>query len=858
MTKSLLDRLKDTQTRALLVLGIAILIFVSILTYFIIKKPDPVATEESRATKLPEITAIPGGITSERYQELLEEENRKRAETAKKAGTSAVATIIGARKREGTDTFGIEGLLKTGECKCNQTDNLSIPDLDPARAGQLLADLQANPDNALQLLKQNPGLGKALCKKNPTLALQLMAKDSEIAKIILTECPELASTFAEKNPELYKQLMATNPELAKKIADYNANNIPDLDPIRAAQLLGELQANPENALQLLKQNPGLGKALCKQNPALALQLMTKDKEIAKTILTECPALAQKFAEKSPELYRQLMAANPDLAKRIADYNANSIPDLDPIRAAQLLADLQANPDNALQLLKQNPGLGKALCKQNPTSALQLMEKDTEIAKVILAECPELAQKFAENNPELFKKLVLANPDLAKRLAQSNPALFKKLMAEDPQFAKQFANSNPDAVKTMMQNDRAFANTMAIQNPDMVKEFMQSDPIFAATLLKNNPDAVMNLMQNDADFANALAKSNPAAVKDLLLKNPDFAQAMAKSNPALLADLAQADPLFAKNLEQKNPGISATLPKGNRSSLEGTDKERARAAAMTRAKQLEALNAQQRPLKLNEQQQRQVQTLISGMEGQSKAIFQAWNEFSPQQYMQGQWAPKEESKKDTTINSTGQQSASSTIGGSSKSTNMLFKAGTILFAVLDTAINSDEPGPVMATIVDGKYRGAKLLGSMSATSQPGGQAPKKVTLTFNLMNTTDFPNSIGIQAVAIDPDTARTALASDVDNHYLLRYGTMFASAFMSGYAKVITSQGTVQTTSANGLSSTTTTPQLTGRKELFAALGEVGKKWSDTVASLINIPPTVTVDAGVGVGILFLTDVSGG
>jgi intracellular multiplication protein IcmE len=40
---------------------------------------------------------------------------------------------------------------------------------------------------------------------------------------------------------------------------------------------------------------------------------------------------------------------------------------------------------------------------------------------------------------------------------------------------------------------------------------------------------------------------------------------------------------------------------------------------------------------------------------------------------------------------------------------LIKAGTIIFGVLDTAVNSDYPDtPVLVTIVDGPYKGAKLL------------------------------------------------------------------------------------------------------------------------------------------------------
>ena len=48
----------------------------------------------------------------------------------------------------------------------------------------------------------------------------------------------------------------------------------------------------------------------------------------------------------------------------------------------------------------------------------------------------------------------------------------------------------------------------------------------------------------------------------------------------------------------------------------------------------------------------------------------------------------------------------------------------MFAVLDTSINTDEKSPIMATIVDGPLKGAKLIGGFSRVNQ-------RVLLTFKL-------------------------------------------------------------------------------------------------------------------------------
>lgn len=184
---------------------------------------------------------------------------------------------------------------------------------------------------------------------------------------------------------------------------------------------------------------------------------------------------------------------------------------------------------------------------------------------------------------------------------------------------------------------------------------------------------------------------------------------------------------------------------------------------------------------------------------------------------------------------------------------IVKAGDIEFAVLDTAVDSDYPtSPVMATIVQGNLKGGKLIGSLS---KGGTTNNDRVILSFNLLNMPDWPKPVAITAVAIDPDTARSALATSVDYHYLTRYGAMFASAFLAGYGQTFTQAG--QTVVPTG-----TTPYVipaaalspTGR--IFAGLGQVGTQTSTAAQQYFNTPPTVKVKSGVGLGVLFMQNVS--
>ena len=153
-----------------------------------------------------------------------------------------------------------------------------------------------------------------------------------------------------------------------------------------------------------------------------------------------------------------------------------------------------------------------------------------------------------------------------------------------------------------------------------------------------------------------------------------------------------------------------------------------------------------------------------------------------------------------------------------------------------------------------FKDAKLIGTMQV---PGDKA-EKITLKFDTLNIPAEPMSSKINAVAIDQDTARTALATDVDHHYLLRWGTLFGSAFLEGYSKAVGKSGTTsQSVQVPGQSTTTTTntPKLSGRQQFFEGLGEVGSKWGEQLKQTSSRSPTIKIASGTGIGILILSDV---
>ncbi len=260
-------------------------------------------------------------------------------------------------------------------------------------------------------------------------------------------------------------------------------------------------------------------------------------------------------------------------------------------------------------------------------------------------------------------------------------------------------------------------------------------------------------------------------------------------------------------------------------------------------------AQTQALQVSEQErQAQLQAIEQSMSSQAQQLIASWQ--PPVMEHKGGAGENEFIKGKGKESATGVTTTTTTSGPGGP---VLIKGGTIIFAVLDTAVNSDYPdSPVLATVVMGPLKGAKLLGKLMTVKGVSGQLDR-ISLNFTTMNFDPWPRSRSVTAYAIDPDTARTVLASSVNYHYLLRFGAIMATSFLQGYASGITNAGT----STTGIFGTSTThPQLSPANKLMVGLGQVGQTLGSVTQNYVNIPPTVRVDSGVSLGILFMSDVS--
>ncbi len=296
--------------------------------------------------------------------------------------------------------------------------------------------------------------------------------------------------------------------------------------------------------------------------------------------------------------------------------------------------------------------------------------------------------------------------------------------------------------------------------------------------------------------------------------------------------AQADTTSQPQTKQSTDNNQPTTADSSNSvkipSIDGSDNDDAVAKRLRdlAERQQQQMNAQQRAQALAQTQ--------ANMTMQSQQLISAWGQHQAQAMTA---APVEQD----TNNAAAGNGSSDAVDGK------IYKAGTVMYAVLDTSVNSDESTPIMASIVSGPLKGSKLLGSFQ-------RYDKKLMISFNVLNNPNLSKTIAINAVAIDPDTARTALSGEVDNHYLLRYGSLFAASFLQGMGQSYQSFQSNSGTIYIGDSYNEDAPNAT--QVALQGLGQVGQSAGTEMKPIFNKAPTIKIGSGTGMGLLLTKDLT--
>ncbi len=331
---------------------------------------------------------------------------------------------------------------------------------------------------------------------------------------------------------------------------------------------------------------------------------------------------------------------------------------------------------------------------------------------------------------------------------------------------------------------------------------------------------------EAGFSAAALKQAGFTQGDLLRAGFTPTDSGYAAQPAAVNDVATAS--------------AASTPNGESIPSIGGNTSEAKLAQFEKAQQAQ-MNAQQR----NDQ----VQRMQVAMSQQANQLLAGWGNIINQQL---QKAPVEVKPVGGTTNggaAGGAGSQGANAAAEAAAGGYTYKAGTILFAVLDTGINSDDNSPIMAHVVTGSLKGSKLLGTFARQND-------HLFIRFNLMNNPDYAKSISLNAVAIDPNTARTTLEGWVNHHYLLRYGSLFASSFLQGISASVMNQGLQTQCVAGSLFCTVSSTPLNSEQQIEVGLGQMGQAYSQHMGENFTTPPTVRLPAGMGIGVLVMSDLT--
>lgn len=185
----------------------------------------------------------------------------------------------------------------------------------------------------------------------------------------------------------------------------------------------------------------------------------------------------------------------------------------------------------------------------------------------------------------------------------------------------------------------------------------------------------------------------------------------------------------------------------------------------------------------------------------------------------------------------------------KKKKIIFKAGDIMYATLITGINTDDGNNnILAKLYGGPYNGATLIGNILQTN-------KNISLNFTQLSPQDRnKKSFPINAIAIRQQDARQGIAQKIDNHVLERYSYLFASSILKAVGSA--AQGTTETFIGQGGTILQTQQNNADVKTIAKrSAGEIGNTMSSELGRNFNRPPTYTVPANQGIGILFINDV---
>ena len=174
--------------------------------------------------------------------------------------------------------------------------------------------------------------------------------------------------------------------------------------------------------------------------------------------------------------------------------------------------------------------------------------------------------------------------------------------------------------------------------------------------------------------------------------------------------------------------------------------------------------------------------------------------------------------------------------------VLMPAGRGVYGRTVLAASSDQGGPVVVEALSGPVAGNRMTGSFDRRED-------RLVVKLNSITLQDGTQQ-AIDALVIAPDTMETSVASNVDQHYASRFILPVAAAFVSGLGQAFAQSNSTSVLSPLG--GVTSVQRLNLGQQFGVGAGVAGAQLGAILHDAAPKGPTVSIEANVNVGVVFL------
>jgi intracellular multiplication protein IcmE len=178
--------------------------------------------------------------------------------------------------------------------------------------------------------------------------------------------------------------------------------------------------------------------------------------------------------------------------------------------------------------------------------------------------------------------------------------------------------------------------------------------------------------------------------------------------------------------------------------------------------------------------------------------------------------------------------------------VLIPAGRGVYAHPILALNSDASSPVVLQADSGPIAGDRMIGTFAKQDE---------RLVIRVNTVVHNGENLGVDGVVVAPDTMEAAVASNVDQHYVSRFLLPAAAAFVAGLGQAI-AQTSNTATVLSPFGGAAYATHLNINQQLGVAAGAAASQIGQTLAQSAPKGPTISLEANVAVGVMFLSNVT--